>query len=124
MKRVWLPFFDLLSILVGALGVAYGSKILNELYEPGFVDSVSIVFIVASLGALIGVSFPKLWLVEGIGKIVMLGLLGGYSAAIWASFFTGNVESGFVAAMLMYPIIMPLMTLQLLGEGVKNNKGE
>lgn len=124
MKRVWLPFFDLLSILVGALGVAYGSKILNELYEPGFVDSVSIVFIVASVGALIGVSFPKLWLVEGIGKIVMLGLLGGYSAAIWASFFTGNVESGFVAAMLMYPIIMPLMTLQLLGEGVKNNKGE
>ena len=122
MKRVWLPFFDLLSVLVGILGIAYGSKILNELYDPAFIDGVSSIFIVASVAALIGVSFPKLWLVEGAGKLIMLALLGGYSTAIWASYFQGNVESGFVAAMLMYPIIMPLMTLQLLGEGVKKTK--
>lgn len=123
-KRVWLPFFDILSILVGSLGIAYGSRIMRELYDPWFIDSAGAIFILASIAALIGVSFPKLWLAEGVGKLVMLGLLGGYSAAIWASFFTGDVESGFVAAMLMYPIITPLMTLQLLGEGVKKNREE
>lgn len=122
MKRVWLPFFDILSILVGALGIAYGSRIMAELYDPWFIDAAGAVFIVASVAALVGVSFPKLWVYEAAGKLIMLGLLGGYSAAIWASFFTGNVESGFVAAMLMYPVLWPLMSLQLLGEGVKKNR--
>lgn len=119
MKRVWLPLFDLLSILVGSLGVAYGSRVLNELYDPWFVDGASITFIVAASLALIGVCFPKLQLLEGTAKIVMLGLLGGYSAAVWGSFFEGNVESGFVAAMLIYPVLWPFMSLQLIGEGLK-----
>lgn len=121
-KRLWLPLFDLLSILVGVLGIAYGSKIMNELYDAWFIDFAGGTFIAASVAALIGVAFPRLWFVEGAGKLVMLALLGGYSTAIWASFFTGDVESGFVAAMLAYPVLWPLMSLQLIGEGVKKNQ--
>jgi hypothetical protein len=72
--------------------------------------------------ALVGITFPKLWIPEVAGKLVMLGLLGGYSTAIWVSFFQGSVESGFVAAMLMYPILFPLFRLDILGEEVKQRR--
>lgn len=124
LKRLWLPLFDVLSILVGVLGVAYGSRILNELYPHALVDGLSITFIVASVIALVGIAFPKLWIPEVVGKITMLGLLGGYSTAIWLSFFQGNVESGFVAAMLMYPVLFPLFRLDILGEEVKQRRVE
>lgn len=124
LKRLWLPLFDLLSILVGVLGVAYGSKILNDLYPGALVDGLSIVFIIAAAVALVGIAFPKLWVPEVAGKITMLGLLGGYSTAIWVSFFHGNVESGFVAAMLMYPVLFPLFRLDILGEEVKQRRVE
>lgn len=124
LKRLWLPLFDLLSILVGVLGVAYGSRILNELYPESLVDGLSLTFILASIVAGVGIIFPKLWIPEVIGKITMLGLLGGYSTAIWVSFFQGNVESGFVAAMLMYPVLFPLFRLDILGEEVKQRRVE
>lgn len=122
LKRLWLPLFDGLSILVGMLGVAYGSKILNELYPAALVDGLSLTFILAAFIALVGISFPKLWVPEVLGKLTMLGLLGGYSTAIWVSFFHGSVESGFVAAMLMYPVLFPLFRLDILGEEVKQRR--
>lgn len=122
LKRLWLPLFDLLSILVGTLGVVYGSQILNELYPEAFVDGVSMTFVGAAFIALVGIAFPKLWVPEVAGKLTMLGLLGGYSTAIWVSFFQGSVESGFVAAMLMYPILFPLFRLDILGEEVKQRR--
>lgn len=124
LKRLWLPLFDGLSILVGMLGVAYGSKILNELYPEALVDALSLTFIIAAAVAFIGITFPKLWIPEVVGKITMLGLLGGYSTAIWVSFFQGSVESGFVAAMLMYPVLFPLFRLDILGEEVKQRRVE
>lgn len=124
LKRLWLPLFDLLSILVGMFGVVYGSKILNELYPTAVVDGLSVVFIIAASVALVGIAFPKLWIPEVAGKITMLGLLGGYSTAIWVSFFHGSVESGFVAAMLMYPVLFPLFRLDILGEEVKQRRVE
>lgn len=124
LKRLWLPLFDLLSILVGMFGVVYGSKILNELYPAMLVDGLGVTFIIAAFVALVGIAFPKLWIPEVAGKLVMLGLLGGYSTAIWVSFFQGSVESGFVAAMLMYPVLFPLFRLDILGEEVKQRRVE
>lgn len=122
LKRMWLPLFDLLSILVGALAFAYGSTVLNSLYPREFISAVAIGFTVASFVALVGVSFPALWVPEVLGKLVIMTLLGSYSVSIWASFLHGNVESGFVAAVLMYPILFPLFRLQLLGEEVKQRR--
>lgn len=124
LKRVWLPLFDLLSVLVGLLGVAYGSATLNRLYDPWVIDTMGYIFISSALVALIGVAFPRLWLPEVMGKLSMLGLLGAYSTAIWVSFFQGNVESGFVAAMLMYPILFPFLRLDILGEEIKQRRGK
>lgn len=122
LKRVWLPLFDLLSVLVGLLGVAYGSTILNSLYPGWFIDLAGYTFMSAAVLALLGVVFPRLWVSEMIGKIVMLGLLGSYATAIWISFFQGSVEGGFIAAMLMYPILFPFLRLDILGEEVKQRR--
>lgn len=122
LKRIWLPAIDLLSILVGILAMVYGSNVLNEMYPGAFLNTVSAIFICASSVALVGVAFPRLWVPEVAGKLVMLGLLGGYSTAVWVSFFQGNTGSGFVAAMLMYPLFFPLFRLQLLGEEVKQRR--
>lgn len=122
LKRTWLPALDLLSILVGILAMVYGSSVLNEMYHRSFLTTVSAIFITASSVALVGVAFPRLWVPEAIGKLVMLGLLGGYSTAVWVAFFQGNTGSGFVAAMLMYPLVFPLFRLQILGEEVKQRR--
>lgn len=124
LKRFWLPLFDVLSILIGALGIAYGSTLLNSLYDAELVDVVASIFAGASIVALLGVSFPALWLPEILGKIVMVTLLGAYSISVWVSFFHGEVSSGFVAAILMLPILLPLFRLQLLGEEIKQRKAE
>jgi len=122
LKRVWLPLFDLISVLIGYLAFVYGSRLLNLLYPEWMIDSVSAVFIGAAVVALAGVSFPRLWLPEIVGKVIMLGLLGVYSATVWRSFSLGEVQSGFVAAMLMVPLILPLFRLQLLGEEIKQRR--
>lgn len=122
LKRVWLPLFDLISILIGILAFHYGSRLLNVLYPEWLIDTVSVVFVGAAVVALSGVAFPKLWLPEMIGKVIMLGLFGVYSATVWRSFFLGEVQSGFVAAMLMVPLLLPLFRLQLLGEEIKQRR--
>ena len=122
LERVWLPVFDLICALIGFLAMVYGSRILNAQYAGWFVDLMGYTLMTSSLVALIGVCFPRLWTLEVGAKIVMLGLLGAYSATIWASFFTGQVQSGFVAAMLMLPVLFPLFRLQVLGEERKKRK--
>lgn len=123
-KRVWLPVFDLISILVGILAISYGSILLNELYDRASIEIIGSIFLGASIVALIGVSFPKLWLPEATAKIIMFSLLGGYSALIWTSFFAGNVYSGFVAAVLIYPILLPAIRLTMIGKGLRKKRDQ
>lgn len=123
-KRVWLPLFDIVGILIGLLAVAYGSSILNESYDHALIDFMGNFFMAASAGALIGVAFPRLWVLEILSKLFMMALLGTYSITIWISFFQGQVFSGFIAAILILPIIMPLSRLDTLAEELKQRRAE
>lgn len=124
LKRRWLPLFDAIGMVVGYLAMQYGSRILDDLYSPDFVDFVGITFLIASFIAGITVMFPSLWKVEAVAKIAMLALLGSYSATIWVSFFTGQVQGGFIAAILMLPLVMPLFRLEMMGEERKERKAK
>jgi hypothetical protein len=115
---------DAVCILMGWLGVLYGSRILNAMFDPWVVDSAGATFTIASALALIGVSFPKLFALEIASKVVMVSLLGTYSVIIGVSFVAGEVQSGFVALMLAIPILLPLMRLQILGEEIKQRRTE
>ena len=120
--RFWLPLFDAMSVGIGILAVQYGSTLLNQLFPAFLVDSMGAAFTVAALLAFIGVVFPRLYLAEIVGKVVMVSLLGAYSVVIWISFFAGEVQSGFVAGMLMLPLILPFAVLQIRGEEIKQRK--
>ena len=124
LKRVWLPLFDLLSVVIGLMAILYGSKVLNQLYPSVVIDLAGFTFLIASLAALVGLAFSRLWFVEVLGKIVMLSLLGSYSCAVTVLFVQGDVQSGFVAGMLMYPVLFPLFRLQVIGEEVKQRRIE
>ena len=123
LRRIWLPLFDALSIWIGFLAVQYGSLILNK-FPVIVVDVAGSIFTIAATLALVGVVFPRLFLAEIVGKVVMVSLLGTYSVIIWASFLAGEVQSGFVAGMLMLPLILPFAVLQIRGEEIKQRKTE
>lgn len=122
--RVWLPLFDALSVWIGFLAVQYGSTLLNKMFPAVVVDVAGSIFTLAATLALVGVVFPRLFLAEIVGKVVMVSLLGTYSVIIWASFLAGEVQSGFVAGMLMLPLILPFAVLQIRGEEIKQRKTE
>ena len=120
--RIWLPLFDAMSVGIGFLAVQYGSRMLNQLFPAFVVDSMGATFTVAATLALVGVVFPRLFLAEIVGKVVMVSLLGTYSVIIWTSFLAGEVQSGFVAGMLMLPLILPFAVLQIRGEEIKQRE--
>lgn len=122
--RVWLPLFDVLSVWIGFLAVQYGSTSLNKMFPAVVVDVAGSIFTLAATLALVGVVFPRLFLAEIVGKVVMVSLLGTYSVIVWASFLAGEVQSGFVAGMLMLPMILPFAVLQIRGEEIKQRKTE
>lgn len=119
LKRIWLPLFDVVCVLIGLLAVRYGSAILNQAFDSATINAVGTVFVVVSILALVGVSFPALWMLEMASKVVMMAFLGTYSITIWVSFFHGEVLSGFVGGVLLLPVVLPLFRLQLLGEELK-----
>ena len=122
LRRIWLPLFDALSIWIGFLAVQYGSTSLNKMFPGVVVDVAGTIFTLAATLALVGVVFPRLFLAEIVGKVVMVSLLGTYSVIVWASFLAGEVQSGFVAGMLMLPLILPFAVLQIRGEEIKQRK--
>ena len=120
--RFWLPLFDAMSVGIGFLAVQYGSTLLDNRFPVVVIDSAGSIFTLAATLALVGVVFPRLFLAEIVGKVVMVSLLGTYSVIIWASFLAGEVQSGFVAGMLMLPLILPFAVLQIRGEEIKQRK--
>ena len=124
LKRLWFPVFDLLCVLIGYLAFLYGSRIMYELYPEWLIDTAGVSFMVASAFALIGVAFPRLFVLEIAGKIGMVGLLGAYSATLWTAFFGGVLQSGMVAGIVMLPVIFPLAKLQILGEEIKQRRSQ
>ena len=124
LRRVWLPLFDALSVGIGFLAVQYGSTLLNNMFPAFVVDMAGSIFTLAATLALVGVVFPRLFLAEIVGKVVMVSLLGTYSVIIGASFLAGEVQSGFVAGMLMLPLILPFAVLQIRGEEIKQREND
>ena len=121
-KRVWLPYFDFVSIIVGAMAIGHGTRLLNETFTPGMIDLFGLVYLLAAAVALLGVAFPAFWLPEIAGKVVMVGMIGTYSTVLWVAYFNGAWETGFVAAMLLLPLSTPFFRLQMLGEEIKGRK--
>ena len=124
LKRVWIPLYDLVAAGAGIWALFFGSPILHRLFANGVVDFAGGVFAVSALVCLAGISFPRLWRVEIIGKLILLALLGTY--AVCVAIFRSNPDQSalFVCFILVLAIPLPLFRLTLLGEEIKDRSSD
>lgn len=118
LKRVWLPVYDFVAMVSGTLAFYFGSRLLYSILDAALVDVVGILYATIAAVCLLGVAFPKLWGVEIAGKVILVGLIVGYIAAIglYSDIPAGDPPSWFIMAMLAGLLPMPMFRLGLLGE--------
>ena len=121
LKRVWLPLYDLIAVFAGVQAVLFGSDLLNRIFDPVAVYLLGGVFITVSLTCLYGVSFPRAWAVEIVGKVILVGMIAGYITAI-LFFARPPGPSLFVVGMLAFGLPLAMFRLNLLGEELKERR--
>lgn len=105
--RFWYPGYDIITIILGVYALWLGSPLLNRLFPTWFTDTLGIVLIVSATAALLGVVFPRLFLVELAGKMGIVFMLGGYAGTV-AVLSSTDEPNGFI-------IIVLSMVVWLLG---------
>ena len=125
LKRLWLPIYDLFATAAGICAVVFGSRLLNRLLDGAMLDAVGIVFTGIAFVCLLGVAFPRLWLVEIVGKVILVGMIGAYmSAIVLYPTVPNEAPNWFVFAMLGFGLPLAMFRLSLLGEEWKERHAE
>ena len=75
--RIWIPAFNALAILCGINAARYGSQMLDKIFGHD-ADILGLLFAAVAFVCMAGVVFPRLALVEVVGKCGLLGMLIGY----------------------------------------------
>ncbi|QWS69690.1 membrane protein [Microbacterium phage WilliamStrong] len=97
--RFWYPTFDLFMVALGVCAYFIGSPLLNKLFPMWFVDSLGVSITISAVLAAIGAILPRLFMLEILGKLALVFLLGGYAGTI--GFLSTNAgENGFVVLTL------------------------
>lgn len=97
--KFWYPMFDLLMVTLGVYAFFVGSPLLNHLFPLWFVDVLGLAIATSASLAALGAVIPRLYLVELLGKLGMVFLLGGYAGTI-ALLSVNAGENGFVVITL------------------------
>lgn len=97
--RFWYPIFDLFMVTLGVYAFFIGSPLLNRLFPDDFVDFLGVSITTAALLAAFGAVFPKFFLVELLGKLGLVFLLGGYAGTV-AALSKVTEPNGFVVITL------------------------
>lgn len=121
LKRVWLPVYDLIAVAAGIVATVQGSPILNRLFVEQLVDGFGLTLAVVAGICFAGVAFPRLWVAEIVGKIILVGMIAAYAATIFL--FASNPQpNDFIVLMLAFSLPLPLFRLNLLGEELKERR--
>lgn len=115
MKRIVLPIFDALVVLMGFNAICNGMPSFNIVYDPAITAIASWTLFASGFVAFAGLAFPRLWFLEAVGKLAMVFVLGGYAGAVWVAYVQGDSGRGFVAAGLTGLLALPLWNLARLG---------
>ena len=106
----WFPMYDLIAFTLGVYALVLGSPLLNRLFPDWFTNLMGCVLMAASLICLVGVLVPRLNLLELIGKLAIVFMLGGYAGTV-AFLSRPGEPNGFV-------VIVLIMSVWLLGPRV------
>ena len=121
LKRAWLPAYDLLAVVAGIVAVGQGSTFLNRLFTGVGVDVFGVALAVLAAGCLVGVAFPRLWRVEIVATVLLVGMITAYATAI-AIYPNSPQPNTFSVLALAFSLPLPLFRLHLLGEEIKERR--
>lgn len=121
LKRFWLPFYDLIAVCAGLSAIVYGSDMLNRLFSPEWVDAIGATFTMIALICLLSVAVPRLWMLEILGKTLLVGMIAGYITTI-LFFSKSDQPQLFIASVLAFGLPLALFRLNLLGEEIKQRR--
>jgi RsiW-degrading membrane proteinase PrsW (M82 family) len=125
LMRVWLPFSDLIAVVAGINATLYGSRLLNRVLGEHLTDAVGLFFAGVALASFVGVAIPKLYKLEAVATLVLVGLVVAYMGAIL--FFPSEPSeppNWFIVTMLGYGLPLACFRLNLIGEDVKERRAE
>lgn len=118
LKRVWLPLYDAVAMWAGLNAILFGSRLLDRLYGDA-TDIIGGFFIAVAFVCLAGVALPRLWAVEMVGKLLLVGMIVTYMAAIIVSpspeqVIAKEAPNWFIVTMLALNLWLPLFRLEIL----------
>jgi hypothetical protein len=114
LKRVLLPGIDVCFVFAGWAAAVYGVPAISEFLPQWAISVFAVGLIIAAATCLLGVSIPKLWAVELIGKAVIVGLLSTYIIALLLLTQAGDPTRGFVLVIAFLASLTPLWRITLI----------
>jgi phosphotransferase system glucose/maltose/N-acetylglucosamine-specific IIC component len=124
LKTVVFPVIDLGLIYSGVYAAIFGAPAIGEFFHYGVNLVFSVLFVAAAGSALIGVSFPRLWVVEVSAKTVLSGLLTAYLGALFILTTDGDSSRGFITGLTVAALGMCVWKASILGSEWATRRAE
>lgn len=115
LKRWVLPAVDALLILGSVLALAGGMPSVVVVYNPVVSDLAAVAVLTFSIGCLVGVAFPRWWVLEILAKCGLSFVLLTYSALMFSLAFAGEGARGFSAGVCAACAVLPVCRIVWLG---------
>ncbi len=114
LKRVVLPVVDVLFALGGVLGATHGIPTLDQVFQHSVAEVGGFAFAVVAFLCLLGVSFPRFWLLEVWGKSALFGMMIAYVGSLVYSSFITHTSAAYVLSLAGACIALVLWRLSIL----------
>jgi hypothetical protein len=110
-----LPAFDFVLVIMGWSAVKLGMPTFDIVLNAHISMISAWALLIAAITALVGLAFPRLWVLEAAGKLLMVLVLAGYATGLWVLVSQGADGRGFVAGALTALLLLPLWNLRRIG---------
>lgn len=114
-KRWVLPIVDGFLIIGSFLGIHGGMPTFAIVYNEAVSQTASVAVLAFSIACLVGVAFPRLWLVEFVGKCGLSFVLLLYALLLLALAASESPARGFVAGVCAGVAVLPVARILWLG---------
>lgn len=114
-KRWVLPAVDLILIFGSMLAISHGMPTFAIIYNAVVSHFAAVAILIFSIGCLIGVAIPKLWLLELIAKCGLAFVLITYASLLLGRVLIGDSTGGFVGAVALALSVVPIWRIVWLG---------
>lgn len=122
LKQVVFPAFDVLMLLVAVRALVVGIPSIEAIMPRTAALALYAAWAVVAALCFVGAAFPRLWVLEIGGKIVLFALLSVYLVALRVN-ETGDGARDAVSLFVVVAMLFPLLRLWILGIEERDRKG-